>query len=69
MRGAHKLECMKGGTYQDLEMERKQACKGQELTNWRVQREGLVRTQKDSKFSRGTHFLESAERGACQDME
>ena len=39
------------------------------LTNWRWQREGLVRTWKEIDRSRGTHSLETAEGGACQDIE
>ena len=39
------------------------------LTFWRQQREGLVRTRKKTDRSRRTHFLETAERGTCQDLE
>ena len=39
------------------------------LTVWRVQREGLVRTQKGIEQIRGTHYLEMAEGGTCQDTE
>jgi len=39
------------------------------LTSWRQQREGLVRTQKETNQARCTHFLETAEGGAYQDME
>ena len=39
------------------------------LTNWRRQREGLVRTLKESDRPRRTHLLETAERGTCQDTE
>jgi hypothetical protein len=38
-------------------------------TSWRRQREGLVRTGKGTYRSRGTHVLETAERGTCQDSE
>jgi len=31
------------------------------LTNWRPQREGQVRTQKETNQPRGTHFLETTE--------
>jgi len=37
------------------------------LTNWRAQTDGQVRTWKESKQARGTHFLESA--GTSQDMK
>ena len=36
------------------------------LTCWRWQREGHVRTQKESNRVRSTHFLETAEGGTCQ---
>ena len=39
------------------------------LTIWRRQREGLVRTRKETDRSRCTHQLETAERGTCQDTE
>ena len=39
------------------------------LTNWRRQREGLVRTQKKTARSRHTHSLETASGGTCQDTE
>jgi hypothetical protein len=39
------------------------------LTAWRQQREGLVRTRKEIDRARGTHFLETAEGGTCQDTE
>ena len=39
------------------------------LTYWRRQREGLVRTRKETNRARDTHFLETAEGGAGQDME
>ena len=39
------------------------------LTSWRWQREGQVRTQKESDQLRHTHFLEMAEGGTSQDME
>src|SRR6266850_582140 len=34
---------------------------GGALTSWRVQRNGLVRTRKESEGARGAHVLESAE--------
>jgi len=39
------------------------------LTSWRGQREGFVRTQKDSDQVRHTHKLKTAEGGTCQNME
>ena len=39
------------------------------LTNWRQQREGLVRTRKATNQPRHTHFLETAEGGTFQDMK
>jgi len=39
------------------------------LTNWRPQKEGLVRARKEINQAMGTHSLETAEGGACQDME
>jgi len=39
------------------------------LTDWRWQREGQVRTWKQSDQARGTHRLEIAEGGISQDME
>ena len=39
------------------------------LTSWRRQREGLVRTRKETGRPRRTHVLETAEGGTCQDTE
>ena len=39
------------------------------LTHWRRQREGLVRTWKETDRPRHTHFLETVEGGTCQDTE
>jgi len=39
------------------------------LTSWRPQREGYVRTQKETSQARGTHFLKTTEGGTCQDTE
>ena len=47
----------------------KNATKQRALTDWRPQREGIVRTQKETSRATGTHFLEIAEGGTCQDME
>jgi len=39
------------------------------LTSWIQQREGQVRTRKETDRARGTHFLETAEGGTSQDTE
>ena len=39
------------------------------LTPWRWQKEGLVRTGKETDGARHAHFLEMAEEGPCQDTE
>ena len=39
------------------------------ITFWRRQREGLVRTWKETDRARPTHILETAEEGTCQDTE
>ena len=39
------------------------------LTSWRRQREGLVRTRKETDRPRCTHILETALGGTCQDTE
>jgi hypothetical protein len=39
------------------------------LTSWRQEREGLVRTRKETDQARPTHQLDTAERGTCQDAE
>ena len=39
------------------------------LTDWRPQREGQVRTQKETNQPRGTHFLETTKGETCQDTE
>ena len=43
--------------------------KGELLTSWRRQKEGLVRTRKEADRASGTHFLETAEGVAYQDNE
>ena len=40
-----------------------------ELTNWRCQMPGLVRTRKQSEVVRGTHNLKRVDIGTGQDME
>ena len=40
-----------------------------ELTSWRRYREGQVRMRKESHRARGTHQLETASGGTCQDTE
>ena len=47
----------------------KTATERQALTSWRSQRGRIVRTQEKSDCMTGTHFLETAEGGTCQDME
>jgi len=39
------------------------------LTNWRVQMDKQVRTQKESEQARGTHFLESTDGWTSQDTK
>jgi len=39
------------------------------LTSWRPQKEGKVRTWKESDGVRGTYILETTEGGTSQDME
>jgi hypothetical protein len=39
------------------------------LTNWGPQREGKVRTQKESDRTRGAHFLKTREGGTHQDTK
>jgi hypothetical protein len=47
----------------------KEASERGALTDWRAQKNGLVRTWKGSERAKGTHFLESAEECTGQDME
>jgi hypothetical protein len=53
----------------DLSGHRKKQTEWGALTNWGWEREGLVRTQKETEEARGTHILKTAEGGTCQDME
>ena len=53
----------------DLSGARKKVTKQGRLTNWRPQKEGLVRTQKESDQARQTHCLETTEGGTCQNTE
>jgi hypothetical protein len=39
------------------------------LTSWRLQREELVKTQKEPYRARPTHFLETAGGETCQDTQ
>ena len=39
------------------------------LTSWRRQREGFIRTQKETERARHTHKLKTAQGETCQDME
>jgi hypothetical protein len=57
------------GRGSDLSGHGKEQTKRGALTPWRRQREKLVRTQKETERARGTHFLEMAEGGTCQDTE
>ena len=66
VRGTHKLETTEGETSQN--MGRKQLSKGS-LTNWRPQREGQLRSWKESNWARGTYKLETAEGGTSQDIK
>ena len=51
----------------DLSGHRKKLADQGALTNWRQQREKLVRTQKETNQPRHTHILETKEGGTCQD--
>ena len=53
----------------DMSGHRQKPAKQGVLTNWRRQREGLVRKQKEISQTRHTHSLETAEGGTCQDTE
>ena len=57
------------GRGRDLSGHGKKAAKRGALTNCRRQREGLVRTRKETDRQRCTHFLETAERGTYQDTQ
>ena len=48
---------------------RKKSTKQGALTFWRRQREGLVRTRKETDRASSTHFLETTEGGTCQDTK
>jgi len=39
------------------------------LTVWRPQRKGQVRTEKETSHARGTHLLETMDKGTSQDTE
>ena len=58
-----------GGRGRDLSEHGKDQTEQGALTPWRRQREGFVRTRKETDRARGTHRLETAERGTCQDTE
>ena len=53
----------------DMSGHRKKPTNQGALTLWRPQREGHVRTQKETNQPRGTHKLETTEGGTCQDTE
>ena len=64
-KGTYFLERADVRTGQD----RNKAKKRGELTSWRGQVSGLVRTWKQSKVTRGTHLLERADVGTDQVLE
>ena len=53
----------------DLSGHRKKQTGRSQLTSWRRQREGLVRTRKETDRPRRTYNLEGAEGGTCQDTQ
>ena len=57
------------GRERDLLRHRKKPTDRGALTNWRWQREGLVRTRKQTDRPRRTHILEAPEGGTCQDSK
>ena len=57
------------GRGSDLSGHRKKSTEGRTLTNWRRQRERLVRTRKEIDREKDTHSLETAEGATCQDKE
>ena len=57
------------GRWKDLSEQGKKPTKGGPLTPWRRQREGIVRSRKETDQARHTHKLKTAEGGTCQDME
>ena len=57
------------GTGRDLSGHGKRPADRRALTNCRWDREGLVRTWKETDRLTRTHFLETASGGICQDME
>ena len=57
------------GRGRDLSGHRKKSTERGALTSWRRQREGLVKTQKETDRVMHTHQLEMVEGGTCQDTE
>ena len=57
------------GRGSDLSGHGKKSTEGRTLTLWRRQRVRLVRALKEIVRSRGTHCLETAAGGTCQDTE
>ena len=57
------------GRGRDLSGHGRKSTKRGALTLWRRQREGIVRTQKETNQARSTRFLDTAEEGACQVTE
>ena len=61
------LKTVEGDTCQ--KMKKKRNDRAGALTNWKWQREGLVRTRKEVDQVRGTHDLETGEGETCWDVE
>ena len=57
------------GRGRDLSEHRKKPTDRGALTSWRRQKEGLVKTWKETDRPRRTHILETAGGGTCQDTE
>ena len=57
------------GRLRNLSGKVKKVTEGDVLTSWRRQKEGLVRTRKESNRGRGTCQLETAEGWTCQNTE
>ena len=53
----------------DLSGHEKKPTEPEALTSWRRQTKELVNTRKEIVLARGTHVLETAEGGTCQDTE
>ena len=66
-REGHSLSGDRRGS--DLSGHGNKSTEGRTLTNWRRQRERLVRTRKQIDRGKDTHSLETVEGATCQDME